>query len=162
MRKRLLLVVLCWWSNCALLGCHSEHPPQQPEAGKPSAEAISATLPKPFIYPYDLELSDLWIRPSANIPVTGDLRPLWRVHGRISNRSHYSATRVKLEVQIWTETEMVDSAVLEIKAEILPGATRSFEQEVHLAPPKGKWEWDCLRIEVDAQNSLPPMPPSNR
>jgi hypothetical protein len=47
---------------------------------------------------------------------------------------------------------MVDSAVFEIKTEILPGATQSFEQQVHLAPPSGKWDWGCQPIEVDAKN----------
>jgi hypothetical protein len=49
------------------------------------------------------------------------------------------------------KTTMFDSGVLEIKTEISPGATQSFEQEMHLAPPSGKWDWVCIPEEADAK-----------
>jgi hypothetical protein len=158
---RLFFVAPCCLCVGFLFGCGAEQPFQPPEKQAASGTA-SPAVQTPFIYPKELEVSDLWMRQSNITPITGDVRPFWRVHGKIRNSSNYSATRVKLVVHIWVpmappvplgmKTEMVDSGVLEIKSEILPGAVQTFEQEIHLAPPNGKWDWLCQPIEVDAEN----------
>jgi hypothetical protein len=147
---------------CVLLGCEME---KSSQPAKTQAETLAApATEKGHINVEDLQVSDLWMRKSEVAPITGDLRPLYRVHGRIQNLAYYTATRIKLQVEVWVpyapprnmrtapKAEMVDSAVLEIESEILPGTTQSFEQQIHIAPPSGHWDWRCQAIEVDAAN----------
>jgi hypothetical protein len=105
---------------------------------------------EPALNSEDLTFSDLMIQPSPNISVAGDLRPLWRVQGRIHNRSPYTIKSVRLLVHVWTKVERSDSAIFELKTEIPPGEVQSFGQDIHLSPPEGDWSWDCHTTSVEA------------
>jgi hypothetical protein len=132
-----------------LSGCEFGQTPA-PVNPQPSVVPTPA-LPKPSVSVDQLTISDLKLRKSTSIPVTGDLRPLWRVHGRVLNKSAYTVKSMRLLVQLWTKQEFSDSAVFTLKTEIPPGAVRSFEQEIHLSPPAAAWDWDCQISSVEAE-----------
>jgi hypothetical protein len=113
---------------------------------KPTAAVVTPEPEHPTVGSNQMVLSDTWIRESTKIPLSGDLRSLWRVHGRIQNNSAYTLKTVRLVVRIWTKKEFVDTAVFEVKTDILPNTIQSFEQEVHLSMPAANWGWDCQPV----------------
>jgi muconolactone delta-isomerase len=123
-----------------------------PEHVRPQQSVVVKSAPvKPAVSVDQLRVSDLRLRQSNSIPVTGDLRPLWRVHGRILNNSIYTIKSVRLLVRLWTKQEFSDSAVFELKTEIPSGAVQSFEQEIHLSPPAAAWNWDCRVASAETE-----------
>jgi hypothetical protein len=140
-----IAISVLWQSS----GCDLEKP--APTAA-PLQPAVSAAPARPIVIPDQITFSDLWMRQSSITAITGDLRPFWRVHGRLGNASPYTVTSLRLVVQIWSNNEMKDSAVFELKAEVPPGAVQSFEQQIHLSPPNGKWNWNIEAVSVEAEN----------
>jgi hypothetical protein len=51
---------------------------------------------------------------------------------------------------MWQDGVMQDSAVFGLKTEILSGETQSFEHQVQMLPPTGKWTWKYHAVSVEA------------
>jgi hypothetical protein len=136
-----IAVSLLWQS----VGCEPTQPAAPP--------AVAAAPAKPIVMPTQLEFSDLGMQKSAKFSINGDLRPFWRVQGRIQNHSPYATvTGVRLFISVWGTDGKQDSAVLDLKTNILPGQTQSFVQECQLLPPPGKWNWQYEALSVEAEN----------
>lgn len=86
---------------------------------------------------------------SAVVPMTGDLRPLWRVSGRVRNRCPNQFSDVTYLIHIYRKNtiEELDSTELIISGTIEPDSTRGFEQTVHLRINEPKWEWNLYPIK---------------
>jgi hypothetical protein len=80
---------------------------------------------------------------SAAIQLSGDLRPIWIVSGRIRNNSPAEISSVTIEINIVPRTDPlpVDSATLVIETDLPPDAVGSFSREIHILPPKGGWDF---------------------
>ncbi|MGH9773560.1 MAG: hypothetical protein ACRD50_01280 [Candidatus Acidiferrales bacterium] len=86
---------------------------------------------------------------SLDIPVTGDLRPLWRISGRIHNHCPRELTDLTFAVEVYKKgsSEELDSAELILK-ETIPGFTaRGFVEEVHLRLPEKGWTWSIEPVK---------------
>jgi hypothetical protein len=108
--------------------------------------------PKPVVLPNQLVFSELEMRSSNKFSVSGDLRPHYVVSGRVFNTSRHTITLVRLFVQIYDAAGKKDSAILNLKTEILPDETQAFQQEVQILPPAGKWNWQYEALSVDARD----------
>ena len=128
-------------------GCES-----QPAAPQHPTLAAATTPVKPIVVPSQLEFSGLSMQKSSKFSINGDLRPFYRVAGRIQNNSPYTVTAVRFFVQVWTANGKQDSAVLNLKTDILPSEAQTFEQEIQLLPPPGKWNWQYEALSVEAEN----------
>ena len=89
------------------------------------------------------------------VPLAGDLRPLWRIEGRIYNNSIQVVATVKLRITM-NEKQYgiaVDSDDINLKPNIPPGGVRGFAQTVHLLPPvKGEaFEWNYEVIQAERE-----------
>jgi hypothetical protein len=109
-------------------GCDS-----QPAAPRPST--VAAAPAKPIVAPSQLEFSGLVMQKSPKYSISGDLRPFYVVSGRIQNNSRYTVTAVRLFVQVWTANRKQDTAVLNLKTDILPSEAQTFQQGIQLLPP---------------------------
>jgi hypothetical protein len=72
------------------------------------------------------------------------------LQGRIQNNSQYTVTGVRFFVQIVAVGAKQDSAVLDLKMDILPGEAQTFRQQCQLSPPPGKWGWDYEALAIEA------------
>jgi hypothetical protein len=127
-------------------GCESE-------PGAPQPTVAAAAVPaKPIVAPFELEFSNLTMQKSSKFSISGDLRPFYRVAGRIQNNSAYTVIAVRVLVQVSTANGKQDSAVLNLKTYILPTEAQTFEQEIQLLPPPGKWSWQYEALSVEAEN----------
>jgi hypothetical protein len=127
-------------------GCDSEPIARQPVA------VAAATPARPIVTTDQLAFSGLSMQKSSKFSVSGDLRPFYRVAGRIGNNSPSTVIAVRLLVQVWTPNGKQDSAVLNIKTNILPSEAQTFEQEIQLLPPPGKWNWQYEALSIEAEN----------
>jgi hypothetical protein len=143
MTKALVLLAVSQVSS----GCNLTQPQAATVPAKPAPV-------KPFVGPDQLYCSDFGIQKSPNSPIFGDLRPFYRVQGRIQNNSQYTVTGMRLVVKVWTVGGMKDSAVLNLKTDILPGEAQTFKQEIQLSPPPGKWNWSYFFQSVEAEDSV--------
>jgi hypothetical protein len=115
--------------------------PITPAAPKPSG-------PQLLDYPTgQLDLIGLTMSKSrAFIATGGDLRPLWTVRGRIKNHTApaVSIKEIRLHIRIYDAAgEEADSALLTVRTLIPPQDTVSFEENIQVMPPDGKWSWMC-------------------
>jgi hypothetical protein len=100
------------------VGCEPTQPAAPP--------AVAAAPAKPIVMPTQLEFSDLGMQKSAKFSINGDLRPFWRVQGRIQNHSPYATvTGVRLFISVWGTDGKQDSAVLDLKTNIACQVKRS-------------------------------------
>jgi hypothetical protein len=134
-------------SLLASCGCES-----QPAVPQQTTVAAAAAPAKPVVTTAQLEFSDLEMRRSSKFSINGDLRPFYRVSGRIQNNSPYTVTAVRFFVQVWTANGKQDSAVLNLKTNILPSEAQTFMQDIQLLPPPGKWNWQYEALSVEAEN----------
>jgi hypothetical protein len=126
-------------------GCDSQPAgPQQPP--------VAAAPAQPIVTPSQLEVSGVVIQKSPKLSVKGDLRPFYRVSGRIRNNSPYTVTALRLFLKVWTPSGKQDSAVLTLKKDILPSEAQTFEEEIQLLPPPGKWNWQYEVLSIEAEN----------
>jgi hypothetical protein len=65
--------------------------------------------------------------------------------------SPYTVTGVRLFVQVSTVNGEEDSAVLNLKTDILSGEAQTFKQEIQLLPP-GEWSWQYETLSVNNDN----------
>ena len=124
----------------------------QPQPATTTAAAKPAPV-KPIVRLDELEFSDLSMQKSSKFSINGDQRPFYLVAGRIQNHSPYATvTSVRLFIGVWGTDGKQDSAVLDLKTDILPGQTQSFKQDCQLLPPPGKWNWQYEALSVEAEN----------
>jgi hypothetical protein len=78
----------------------------------------------------------------------GDMRPIYRVVGRMRNDSPVEIVKVHLRISILDQSRTeVDGADIALGIDIPPGATRAFDQEIQVLPPP-KWTWNCEVISA--------------
>jgi len=123
------------------------------------AKPIQATPTQPpsknqWLPAKSVQLSQAYLSQRNMIPLSGpDLRPTWKVEGRLTNSSGYTISRVRLSISLNDPSDhsQVDGAEIDLKIEIPPTETRGFSQEVRLLPPvnnhKIEWTYDILLVE---------------
>lgn len=139
-KASVLLAVLLLSSGCDVT---------QPQPATTAAVAKPAPV-KPIVRLDQLEFSGLEIYKSSTFRTSGDQRPFYFVQGRIQNNSQYTVTGVRFFVQIVAVGAKQDSAVLDLKMDILPGEAQTFRQQCQLSPPPGKWGWDYEALAIEA------------
>ncbi len=101
-----------------------------------------------------LDLFDLVMVKSPEIPLNGDLRPIWTVSGRIRNLTTFSIKGVQIQVHILYKSNSLeaDSARFEVNTPIPPLETIAFKQDIQVQPPKEKWGWtyDVVGAKTDS------------
>jgi hypothetical protein len=99
--------------------------------------------PPATINPELVELFDGVMQRSTAIQLSGDLRPIWIVSGRIRNNSFSELASVSIQINITSRStsETVDGAVLVVDTDIPSGSVGSFSREVHILPPNGGFDW---------------------
>jgi len=77
-------------------------------------------------------------------PVTGDLRPFWRISGRVRNNCPRELTDVTFSIVVVKKKtyEQLDTSELTVKGTIPPYSTRGIEENVHLRIAVPDWEWN--------------------
>jgi len=87
---------------------------------------------------------------SSVIPM-GDLRPLWRVSGRVHNNcySEMSDIRFFIVVSKKDSSEQLDTAELTLRGTIPALSTRGIEEDMHLriAVRDGDWQWSIHPVD---------------
>jgi hypothetical protein len=83
------------------------------------------------------------VHSSAVQPITGDdLRPLWRIAGRLTSACYVTFSDVAFDVTVTAKDgSVLDSGELLLKGTVAPMATRGFEQQIHLRIDKPGWTW---------------------
>jgi hypothetical protein len=120
----------------------SPSPPQKPE---------SLLLPADTVL-----LMHMGLTKDSTTPLTGDLRPRWRVQGVIYNKSdHKTVSNVKIRVlfiEVTTGTS-IDSDDIDITMSVRPKVMQFFVREVSLRPPgKGvRYEWNYQVVRVEGE-----------
>lgn len=132
----------------ALTGCQSGSPAEQ---GLAKPAATPATPPVPEISPSDIEVFDARMWPSEARIISspkGDMRPLYRVAGRIRNNSGIEIGEVKLRISVRDRSETeVDGADISLTIPIPPGSTRAFDKQIQVLPPPN-WTWAYEVVSV--------------
>jgi hypothetical protein len=108
----------------------------------------------PTILPSKIEVLDAVMSPSERRIVAspkGDMRPYYRVGGRMRNNSAVEIAKVDLRITIRngrSRTE-VDGADISLSITLPPGATRAFDQEIQVLPPPN-WtsDWTCEAVSA--------------
>jgi len=105
------------------------------------------------IWPKQIEVFDASMRRSDTRMMTGDLRPIWVVSGRIKNNSPQQLAEVLLRITVVKRgtVEPVDEADLRLDTDIAPLGVSSFSRNVQLLPPQQAWEWDLEVIKGRAK-----------
>jgi hypothetical protein len=107
----------------------------------------------PTILPSKIKvLDDTFIRPSERRIIAsskGDMRPFYRVVGRMQNNSAVEIGEVHLRISILDQRSKIeaDGADISLSIPIPPGATRAFDQEIQVLPPLN-WTWTCEVISA--------------
>jgi hypothetical protein len=106
----------------------------------------------PTILPSKIQvLDDTSMGPSERRSVAapkGDMRPLYRVVGRLRNDSAVEIGAVHLRISILDGSmKEVDGADISLSMDLPPGATRAFDQEIQVLPPP-KYRWTCEVISA--------------
>jgi hypothetical protein len=125
-------------------------------SGAPPTQAVApAQKPDSVALPVGtVDLLETSLAKSSTVPLGGDLRPVWRVQGRIYNNSDYkTVSSVKIRV-FFVEGDgqlQLDGDDMDIKISIPPSEMRAFVREVRLLPPSDKrenYEWGSKVVEV--------------
>ena len=97
-----------------------------------------------------VDLLDGQMERANMVPVSGDLRPVWTVQGRVHNGSAAVIANLTVRVTMFDSLDnAVDSANIELKGEIGPGTVQAFSRQVQLLPPKnGKFNWSWEVVDV--------------
>jgi hypothetical protein len=87
---------------------------------------------------------------SSVIPM-GDLRPLWRVSGRVSNNCYSEMSDIKFFIVVSKKknSEQLDTAELILRGTIPAHSTRGIEEDIHLriAVRDGDWQWNMYPVD---------------
>jgi hypothetical protein len=135
----------------------SKTEPPQAEQPKPSkefeAELKRENDKKRLIDCVQVQREETRMEPSNTIrAITGDLRPRWRISGRVENSCALRFEHVVFEVAVGTKDTPLDSGELTLEGTILPFETRGFVQEIPLRIDKSGWTWSIWPIRGEIQN----------
>jgi hypothetical protein len=146
-----LLVVL------PMYGCDAGSETAQPQAQK--AQANSMVTPRPTVPLKPQEIAgclsilsrDTTLTRSSRFQLSGDLRPFWRVSGRVQNTCPYNISNATLFVVVFKKGgsyEELDSSELILTGTVAANSTRGIEEDVQLriATRDGGWEWNIYPI----------------
>lgn len=89
-------------------------------------------------------LPDTGLSRSSSVPITGDLRPLWRVTGRVHNNCERDILDVTFFIVAYKKDsfEQLDTSELTLKGTIAAHSTRGIEENVHLRIAVRDWGWN--------------------
>lgn len=137
-----LLAVLLPVSACDQL---KETPKETLQAPTPAVSQAPTV-----INPQLVDLVDGTLRRSSGFKMSGDLRPIWIVSGRIENFSPVELKSVSIKIEMGSKSppKIVDDAVLVVDTDILPGDIGSFSRDIQLLPPDTAWEWSWSVIKA--------------
>jgi hypothetical protein len=135
-----------------LVGCDESLRPatKQPEPVTATPSSPKPTEPLPIAVD-EIELFDGMAHPSEERALTGDLRPVWIVSGRIRNSSskELGGLRVRFFVTARGKPEEIeDETILDFPTDILPSSVGSFSRKIQLLPPRGAYDWDWKVIDA--------------
>jgi hypothetical protein len=137
LRRAILLVVLIRaWGGCDYLDKKTTIGPESPASSKAQP---AAPIPVDQV-----ELFDTVMQHSDERMLTGDLRPVWIVSGRIRNNSMEYLGELHLRIHITprgSTDEVLDEANLVIETDISPGSAESVSRKIQILPPQKAWEW---------------------
>jgi len=138
-------VLLSRWSD--------SRKPIQPAEGVSSGATTARPTPAPSLLSdpsNQLELFDLTMVKSSAYRLSGDLRPIYIVSGRIKNATGFTVKDVQIQVHIIRKAGglEVDSSRLTVGTPIPALETISFRQEIQIQPSQSAWEWTYEPIEA--------------
>jgi C4-dicarboxylate transporter len=95
-----------------------------------------------------ISLFDMRMEKSAKFSISGDLRPIWTVNGRIKNDSAMDLKEVKIEVDLFTlkTMERIDSAFITVSSFVPAMGVTAFRQEIHLQPGREPSTWSAVVV----------------
>jgi hypothetical protein len=106
-------------------------------------------------------LSDTTLSKSSSVPITGDLRPQWRVSGRVRNNCERDISEVTFFIVAFKKDsfEELDTTELTLKGAIAANSTRGIEENVQLriTLKDGAWAWNIY----PTSGRLGPMQPQS-
>jgi len=93
-------------------------------------------------------LPDTTLSATVEVPMGGDLRPIWRVSGRVRNICPREMTNVTFLIQVLkkSDAEQLDTAEFTLNGSIAPNATRGIEENVRLRMATKGWTWSAVPI----------------
>jgi hypothetical protein len=96
-------------------------------------------------------LPDTTLSRSSKVQLSGDLRPFWRVSGRVRNGCAYDVSDVTFFIVVYkkgSSYEQLDTSELTFKGTIAAKSTRGIEEDVQLriAIRDGSWGWNIYPI----------------
>ncbi len=123
-----------------------------------SPEPQSLTAPKKpptpaSISPEQIELFDVTMQRLDQTALAGDLRPFWKVSGRIRNnsREYLGSLLLRIYVTERGRTQIQDEANLHLETDISAGSVGSFSRQIQLLPPQKAWSWTYEVVEAHAK-----------
>ena len=130
-------------------GCDQfrDAPPSSP------AQVVNKAPVPVTIDPSSLELFDGEMRKSTAFRLSGDLRPIWIVSGRIRNNSssEVGSVTIRISINATSTQDQFDGATLAIDTDIPPGSVGSFSREIQIMPPAVPWGWSYDIVKVTAK-----------
>ena len=130
-----------------MVACHDSSPVQA-EFAKAAPAATQTENVRLRIPSDSIRLADLRMQRSVKISMTGDLRPLYVVSGRIWNCSANTLKSVTLRFPIIADSATVDDPHLQLDISVPPNGVGSFSREISFLPPSRKWEWTYGIVEA--------------
>lgn len=130
-------------------GCNRVPDQDKTPAAQDTTKASQLTT---AIEPYRIDLFDMVMARSRAYKVSGDLRPIWIVSGRLRNNTALAIGHVRLHISLIdkrTNSE-VDGSDLDLVTNIRPWSVGSFSQEVQVLPPNKPWYWKSEAVHVES------------
>jgi hypothetical protein len=131
----------------AVSSCEQVSNDKKPETAPSKPEDLSLPIDT-------VALTDMLMSREPSVPLSGDLRPIWKVEGRIYNNDEYrtvSGLTIRISMNYKDTTIVVDTEDIDLKTVIPPKGTRAFARRVQLLPPsKGaafEWTYDVISVE---------------
>jgi len=91
-----------------------------------------------------IQNGDTRMGPSSSRIISGDVRPLWRISGRVQNTCGLAFADIVFDIHVSSKdgSESLDSDELTLKGTLAPYSTRGFVQEVQLRIEQQGWNWN--------------------
>ena len=143
--KAILMIASLTMYGCDSIALHQEtrqaaakQEPQEKQQEFNSAASVASLLEACLSF-----LPDTTLARTSVIPVTGDLRPFWRVSGRVQNTCPRELSDVTFSIVVYKKptAEELDMSEFTLKGAITLYATRGIEENVHLRIAAKDWTW---------------------
>jgi len=139
----LMMITLC--------GCEPQAPPTVAKAGP---APVNQELTAAEITQY-LDGGNITLEPSPSRVISGDLRPLWIVTGKISNSYNLDIKSVKIRLTAYDNKAHTVLDTADVEVDDLPAlSAKAFRREVPLMVQKGQFNfsYDFLSATVKKAN----------